>query len=227
MSEIEAVCSHVSLPPCLSQVQSLLGACRGHLSLWLLARLLEAVSSEPGQRFHLSHGVSYRGCYSWGKLSLSLSFQATSQMSLLQNWVFFWYMASYFWTFFFAVDVYNSKYGGKWKLCCSHYFTWFFCFLFVTCSAASLWSCPPYHKWVHFSFSPSSCGSCCLFMFSCAEDQLCIISHFTSTIGPISIFMAALPIFYISTWRQSEWKATPTCSILQCIFTDVCSEAEC
>ena len=33
---------------------------------------------------------------------------------LPKSWVFFWYLATYFWTFFFAVDVYNSKHGGKW-----------------------------------------------------------------------------------------------------------------
>ena len=33
---------------------------------------------------------------------------------LSQNWVSFWYLATYFWTFFFAVDIYNSKYQGRW-----------------------------------------------------------------------------------------------------------------
>ena len=34
--------------------------------------------------------------------------------AILESWVYFWYLATYFWTFFFAVDVYNSKHGGKW-----------------------------------------------------------------------------------------------------------------
>ena len=62
----------------------------------------------------------------------------------VQHWVFFWYLATYFWTFFFAVDVYNSKHGGRWRLSCSHYFAWFFSIVFVTGSAASLWACPPF-----------------------------------------------------------------------------------
>ncbi len=62
----------------------------------------------------------------------------------MQHWVFFWYNATYFWTFFFAVDVYNAKHGGKWKLCCSHFFTWFFCFVYIAGSMCSLWTCPPY-----------------------------------------------------------------------------------
>ena len=62
----------------------------------------------------------------------------------LQHWVFFWYLATYFWTFFFAVDVYNSKHGGKWRLSCSHNFTWFFSIVFVSGSGASLWACPPF-----------------------------------------------------------------------------------
>ena len=34
--------------------------------------------------------------------------------AVLESWVYFWYLATYFWTFFFAVDVYNSKHGGRW-----------------------------------------------------------------------------------------------------------------
>lgn len=33
-----------------------------------------------------------------------------------QSWVSFWYLATYFWTFFFAVDIYNSKHQGRWSV---------------------------------------------------------------------------------------------------------------
>ncbi|XP_064385154.1 G-protein coupled receptor 143-like [Halichondria panicea] len=102
--------------------------------------------------------------------------------TIIEHWVFFWYNATYFWTLFFAVDVYNTKHGGKWKLGCSHFFTWFFCFLYITGSLCSLWTCPPY--------------------LDCAEDSLCIISHFMCTLGPLIIIMLALPLFYVSTWKQ-------------------------
>lgn len=100
----------------------------------------------------------------------------------VECWVFFWYLATYFWTFFFAVDIYNTKHGGKWKLWCSHLFTWLFCTLYVAGSVASLWACPPYTE--------------------CTGDKVCVISHFLCTFGPIVIFMAALPLFYISTWKR-------------------------
>ena len=45
--------------------------------------------------------------------SYSLSYHSLPSF-LPQSWVFFWYLATYFWTFFFAVDMYNSKHGGRW-----------------------------------------------------------------------------------------------------------------
>ena len=45
-----------------------------------------------------------------------------------------------------------------------------------------------------------------------------------STLGPISIFMVALPLFYISTWRQSKW---PRFLQLAESASSPCSEAEC
>jgi ocular albinism type 1 protein len=104
--------------------------------------------------------------------------------AFVESWVYFWYLATYFWTFFFAVDVYNSKHGGRWKLWCSHCFTWTFCSVYVAGSIASLWACPPYT--------------------SCTEESLCIISHFMCTFGPIVVFMVALPIFYVSAWNRMK-----------------------
>lgn len=49
----------------------------------------------------------------------------------------------------------------------------------------------------------------CVLLCSCSEGKLCIISHFLCTVGPISVFMAALPLFYFSTWRQSEQLISP------------------
>ena len=40
---------------------------------------------------------------------------------------------------------------------------------------------------------------------------MCIISHFMSTLGPICIFMGALPLFYVSTWRQSRFLGSTVC----------------
>ena len=116
------------------------------------------------------------------------------------------------------------------KLWCSHLFTWLFCTLYVAGSVASLWACPPYTELVpscpSLCYSDTSCSVCvcvceqscdllvqysCLQVVSvctppprCTGDKVCVISHFLCTFGPIVIFMAALPLFYISTWKQSE-----------------------
>jgi ocular albinism type 1 protein len=104
--------------------------------------------------------------------------------AFVESWVYFWYLATYFWTFFFAVDVYNSKHGGKWKLWCSHTFTWSFCSVYVAGSVAALWAYPP--------------------QTSCTDAPIDVISHFLCTFGPIVVFMIALPIFYMSAWKQMK-----------------------
>lgn len=91
---------------------------------------------------------NFDASFSMVPMQANMCYNVCSLHKFTQHWVFFWYNATYFWTFFFAVDVYNAKHGGKWKLCCSHFFTWTFCFVYITGSMCSLWACPPYFEWV-------------------------------------------------------------------------------
>ena len=130
----------IAPPPLLPQVSSLalaFGWYTGDRDTWTmnmeaLGRSYLGPSGQPLLRWIISHHDNSQ--YLVGHIS--------------QHWVFFWYNATYFWTLFFAVDVYNTKHGGKWKLGCSHFFTWFFCFVYITGSLCSLWTCPPYLEWV-------------------------------------------------------------------------------
>ena len=40
--------------------------------------------------------------------------------------------------------------------------------------------------------------------YRCTDTPICVISHFLCTFGPIVVFMFALPIFYVSAWKQSN-----------------------
>ncbi len=71
----------------------------------------------------LPPGVIARSCYwlvFWRLRHLNKETDFSDHLAsaivgaVVESWVFFWYLATYFWTFFFAVDVYNSKHGGKW-----------------------------------------------------------------------------------------------------------------
>lgn len=104
--------------------------------------------------------------------------------ALVESWVYFWYLGSYFWTFFFAVDIYTSKHNGKWRLWCSHTVTWIYCVMLAAGSLVALWICTPF--------------------LGCAVDKYCIVGHFLCTFGPIFIFMIGIPAFYLSTFQKMQ-----------------------
>ena len=93
------------------------------------------------------------------------------------------------------------------KLWCSHAFTWTFCSIYVAGSVASLWACPPYTSYVTLNFHFHYEFHGLTFDPRCTDASICVISHFMCTFGPIVVFMVALPIFYISAWKQSKFNS--------------------
>jgi len=68
-------------------------------------------------------------------------------------------------------------------------------YLALVCLAASIL------QMVVYIFAPLNYV---LSLLRCTYDKFCVIGHFMCTFGPIVIFMVALPLFYGSTWRQSQ-----------------------
>lgn len=197
----QAVAYRVYFVVCIS------GACLGSLgaSLFLYRVRFEDTTSNRRRMLTLlglsdllaDIGVIAKSVY-WliNTASVGSPFAVQIGATVLECWVLLWYLSTFFSTFFYVADIYNSSHCGQWRSCYSCGFTWLFCLLFTTLAVSLIWTgdSSSLHRarqsvWVDRSYK---------------EDV--VIAFLSCFYGPLVLFLVLLPFFCISVLRQDSLK---------------------
>ncbi|KAL5490972.1 hypothetical protein EMCRGX_G016183 [Ephydatia muelleri] len=137
--------------------------------------------------------------------SVGPPFAVETGATVLECWVLFWYLSTFFSTFFYVADIYNSSHCGQWRSCYSCGLTWLFCLLFASLAALVVWTgdSSPLRRarqsvWADGSYK---------------EDSSSVIAYLSCFYGSLVVLLVSLPFFFISVLRQDNLKRSITSGV--------------